>query len=286
MSSSLLASYKKCRLCPRKCSVDRSAGEVGFCRAPADLAIATYMPHRLEEPPISGSKGSGTIFFSYCTARCVFCQNYGYSRGYKKKFITVQRLSEIMLELQDKGCHNINLVTPSHYLPSIVVALKKAKEQGLAIPILYNSSGYESVETLKMLDGLIDIYLPDAKYSDDALAKEHGQFIDYSKHNIAALKEMYRQVGNLELDTFGVAKKGLIIRHLVLPGYLENTKGILQAIAKELSNKVHISLMNQYSPIIHVRNHPKLCRRLTAKEYAQAKSYLEELGFANGWVQE
>lgn len=190
-----------------------------------------------------------------------------------------------MLELQDKGCHNINLVTPTHYVPSIIEALKTAKEKGVDIPILYNTSGYECKETLDMLDGYIDIYLPDAKYSDDTLAWKHSGFIHYSKYNIQALKEMHRQVGNLLVDTSGIAKKGLIIRHLVLPGYLENTSGVLKNIAKELSNEVYISLMNQYSPIVQVRSHPDLGRRLSSMEYEEAKTILYELGFNNGWVQ-
>jgi len=286
MKIPLLSAYKKCQLCPRKCGVDRPAGQFGFCKAPSEVTIATYQAHKFEEPPISGFRGSGTIFFSYCTARCVYCQNYAYSRGNNAKPVTIEQLTQIMLQLQERGCHNINLVTPTHYLPSIVAALKIAKAKGLTIPIVFNTSGYECLDMLRLLEGWVDIYLPDAKYSDDTLAKEHCQFIDYSKYNIPALKEMYRQVGNLKLDKNGVAKKGLIIRHLVLPGYLDNTRGVLQSIRKEISNKVYISLMNQYSPIVHTKNHPNLGRRLTKEEYEQAKSYMEALGFSNGWVQE
>ncbi|MBN1405156.1 MAG: radical SAM protein [Candidatus Omnitrophica bacterium] len=282
----MLESYKNCGLCPRKCGVDRTLGQLGFCKAPAELKLAAYMAHKFEEPPISGTNGSGTIFFSFCTARCLYCQNYAFSRGAKGKFISIDRLCEIMLKLQDKNCHNINLVTPTHYVPSFLSAFAKAKKKGLKIPIVYNTNGYETIETLKMLDGIIDIYLPDAKYSDDKLAKEHSGFIGYGKYNMLALKEMYRQVGNLDLDSQGVAKKGLIIRHLVLPGYPENTHGVLKTIAEEISNTIYISFMNQYSPIAQVKNHPNLCRRLTNKEYGKAKSYLEEFGFKNGWVQD
>jgi putative pyruvate formate lyase activating enzyme len=190
-----------------------------------------------------------------------------------------------MLELQQKGCHNINLVTPTHYVPSIIMAIYTARAKGLNIPMLYNTSGYETIETLKMLDGYIDIYLPDAKYSDDKLAKAHCGFIEYSKYNIAALKEMNRQVGDLMVDNDGVARRGLIVRHLVLPGHIENTEGVLRSIATELSNKVYISFMNQYSPTIHAKSHPALGRRLTAAEYDKAKACLEDLGFHNGWVQ-
>lgn len=282
----ILNLYKNCRLCPRKCGVNRTAGGLGFCGAPSQIAIATYMAHRFEEPPLSNSCGSGTIFFSYCTARCSYCQNYTFSRGKRAKFISIEKLAEIMLKLQAKGCHNINLVTPTHYTPSIIAALKTAKKIGLEIPILYNTSGYECGETLDMLGGYIDIYLPDAKYSDDELARVHSGFIDYSKYNIPALKKMHRQVGNLKVDRSKIAKKGLIVRHLVLPGYPENTRGVLESIAKELSNEVYISFMNQYSPIMQVKTHAQLGRRVTSQEYEKAKETLYELGFRNGWVQE
>ena len=273
-------------LCPRNCRIDRTAGELGFCQAPQELAIAVYQAHKFEEPPISGTEGSGTIFFSFCTARCAYCQNYNFSRGKTVKTISIERLSEIMLELQGKGCHNINLVTPTHYVPSIIIALRQAKKRNLNIPILYNTNGYESLDTLKLLDGLIDIYLPDAKYADDALAKKHCMFINYSKYNIPALKEIHRQVGNLAVDSNGIVKKGLVIRHLVLPGYLKNTRMVLKLIAENLSNEVYISFMNQYSPTIYVREDKFLCRRLTQEEYTQAKSYLDEFGFKNGWTQD
>jgi putative pyruvate formate lyase activating enzyme len=278
--------YKNCRLCPRNCGINRLRGELGFCKATADVAIAAYMAHRFEEPPISGNKGSGTIFFSFCTARCIYCQNFNFSRGKTKETVSISELSDIMLELQQKGCHNINLVTPTHYMPSIVEAIKEAKTNDLKIPIVYNTSGYETLEALDLLEGFIDIYLPDAKYSDHKLAKEHSGFIDYAKYNIPAIKRMYEQVGDLEVGSDGVAKKGLIVRHLVLPGYLKNTEGVLNALAKEVSNTIYISFMNQYSPIAGVKNHPNLSRRLTAEEYARAKNILHQLGFNNGWMQE
>jgi putative pyruvate formate lyase activating enzyme len=282
----LIDLYKRCELCPRRCRVDRLNGKLGFCQAPAEVSIAAYMAHGFEEPPISGTHGSGAIFFSFCTARCVYCQNFNFSRGKNKKAVSLPELSNIMLGLQTKGCHNINLVTPTHYVPSIIEAIKSAKENGLNIPIVYNTSGYETLEVLDLLEGFVDIYLPDAKYSDDKLAKEQSGFIDYAKYNIAALKKMYEQVSDLEVDSNGIAKKGLIVRHLVLSGYLKNTEGVLKALAKELGNNIYISLMNQYSPIAQVKDHPHLGRRITEQEYEHTKDILHGLGLNNGWVQE
>jgi len=278
--------YKKCTLCARKCGVDRTKGKLGFCKATAEVVVASYMVHRFEEPSISGKIGSGTIFFSYCTARCSYCQNYNYSRGKHGKIVTTKRLAEMMLELEKKGSHNINLVTPTHYIPSILEALDIARSSGLSIPIVYNTNGYESETAIDILNGYVDIYIPDAKYSDDKLAEEQCGFVDYNKHNIIALKKMRRQVGELQIDNDALAKKGLLIRHLVLPGYIENTKGVLKQISKELSNEVYISFMNQYSPIAQVKDHRNLKRRLSKKEYGKAKSHLEWLGFINGWTQD
>jgi putative pyruvate formate lyase activating enzyme len=285
-NNSILDLYKNCSLCPRACRVDRTKGKLGFCHAPSEIAIATYMVHRFEEPPISGCNGSGTIFFSFCTGRCIYCQNYLFSRGKRAKFISIKKLSEIMIELESRGCHNINLVTPTHYTPSIIEALTLARKNGLSVPIVYNTSGYEAMETLRLLDGYIDIYLPDAKYSDNELAREHCGFIDYFKYNLTALKEMYRQVGNLKTDAMGIATKGLIIRHLVLPGYLDNTKGVIENIYKIISNQVCLSLMNQYSPIKQVADHPFLKRRLQYEEYDKAKDILHSFKFDNGWIQQ
>ena len=278
--------YKKCTLCARKCGVDRTKRKLGFCKATAEVVVASYMVHRFEEPSISGKIGSGTIFFSYCTARCSYCQNYNYSRGKHGKIVTTKRLAEMMLELEKKGSHNINLVTPTHYIPSILEALDIARSSGLSIPIVYNTNGYESETAIDILNGYVDIYIPDAKYSDDKLAEEQCGFVDYNKHNIIALKKMRRQVGELQIDNDALAKKGLLIRHLVLPGYIENTKGVLKQISKELSNEVYISFMNQYSPIAQVKDHRNLKRRLSKKEYGKAKSHLEWLGFINGWTQD
>jgi putative pyruvate formate lyase activating enzyme len=286
MKNSILDLYRDCCLCPRKCGIDRLAGNVGFCKAGTDIMIASYMSHRFEEPPISGITGSGTIFFSYCTGRCCYCQNFNFSRGKCGKKMSIQRLAAIMLELQEKKCHNINLVTPTQYMPSIVLAIQKARDSGLEIPIVYNTNGYESSDIIDMLNGYIDIYLPDAKYSDSRLALSHCGFIDYSLHNTAAIKKMYEQVGNLYINENGIAVKGLLIRHLVLPGYEKNTEDMLSVILKELGNKVYISLMSQYSPIAQIKTDIKLGKRLNIEEYNKAKGHLETLNFSNGWVQD
>jgi putative pyruvate formate lyase activating enzyme len=286
MDTSLLDLYRNCRLCPRKCNVDRISGQLGFCKAGWEISVASYMLHRFEEPAISGTTGSGTIFFSFCTGRCSYCQNYNYSRGKSGKNMSIDKLSDIMLELQDKGCHNINLVSPTQYVPSIIIAIENAREKSLHIPILYNSGGYESTETIELLKGYVDIYMPDAKYSNDLLAKTHCEFIEYSKHNMETLKAMYEQVGNLQIDEKGIAKKGFLIRHLVLPGFIENTKNILGLIKKNLGNDIYISFMSQYSPIIQIKKDENLGRRLSIDEYNEAKDYMEKLGFSNGWIQD
>ena len=286
MDKSILNLYKKCRLCPRECNVDRTSGQLGFCKASSEVVVASYMPHCFEEPPISGTKGSGTIFFSYCTGQCCYCQNYNFSRGRCGKNTSIEKLAAIMLELQGKGCHNINLVSPTQYVPSIITAIDMARKRSLNIPILYNSGGYESVETIELLKSYVDIYMPDTKYSDDMLAKEHCKFIKYSPHNIAALKKMHEQVGNLQINKKGMAQKGLLIRHLVLPGYIKNTKNMLDLIIKNLNSDIYISLMSQYSPIAHVKHDSNLGRRLNIDEYEEAKDYMEKLGFSNGWIQD
>jgi putative pyruvate formate lyase activating enzyme len=286
MDNSILKLYKQCQLCPRKCNTDRTSGELGFCNSSSELVVASYMAHRFEEPPISGLNGSGTIFFSYCTGRCCYCQNYNFSRGKSGKNTSIEELAGIMLQLQDKACHNINLVSPTHYIPSIIAAIDIARKKSLNIPIVYNTGGYESAETIELLKGYVDIYMPDSKYSDDALAKTHSGFVKYSEYNITALKEMYKQAGNLKIDENEIARRGLLIRHLILPGYIDNTKRVLDIIADNLGNDVYISLMSQYSPIINVRHDKNLGRRLNLEEYEEAKGYMEKLGFSNGWVQD
>jgi len=281
------AMLSQCRLCPRECGVDRLRGERGFCRAGAEPIVASWNVHPWEEPPISGTRGSGTIFFSGCTGRCLFCQNYPISQLGVGNTVSVQRLAEMMLELQDRGCHNINLVTPTHFVPQILAALELAIEGGLRLPLVYNTSGYERVETLQLLDGVVDIYLPDAKYADDETARRLSGFVRYVEANRAALKEMFRQVGDeLVLDGEGIARRGLIVRHLVLPEGLAGTGEVLRLIAENLSPHVHVSLMDQYFPAHKAVGHPVLGRKITAEEYAEALRAFEEAGLTNGWMQE
>lgn len=273
-----------CNLCPRKCGAMRNKGEVGYCRAPMTVKISSTGPHPGEEPPISGKNGSGTIFFTYCTMSCKFCQNYPISQLHNGYEVTVEKLAEIMLEQQARGCHNVNLVTPTHYAPQIAEAIEIAKAGGLSIPIVYNCSGFESVEVLKFLEGFVDIYLPDAKYDSDGEAIRNSGVVKYVENNRAALVEMYRQVGNLVMDENGIAKKGLIIRHLVLPEGRAGTEGVLGWIAKNIPN-VHLSLMSQYFPAHRALSEPGLNRNITEDEYEEALDCLEEVGITNGWTQ-
>nr|MBC7244549.1 radical SAM protein [Chloroflexota bacterium] len=276
-----------CTLCPRDCGVNRLAGEKGYCQAGADPVVASWNAHPWEEPPISGTNGSGTIFFTYCTGRCMFCQNYPISQLGIGQQVTVQRLAEMMLELQARGCHNINLVTPTHFVPQILAALAIAAEGGLHLPLVYNSSGYEAVETLRLLDGIVDIYLPDAKYADNEIARRLSGFRGYVEANRTALKEMFRQVGpELLLDENGMALRGMIIRHMVLPEGLAGTRQVLAWIACELSPSVHISLMSQYFPAHKAVGDPVLGRRITDEEYLEALAAFDELGLERGWRQE
>ena len=276
-----------CDLCPRRCGVNRLQGELGFCRAGPLAKVASWNAHMWEEPPITGSRGSGTIFFSHCTGRCLFCQNYPISQLGVGDEVTHERLAGMMLALQRRGCHNINLVTPTHYVPQILSALEVAAEKGLCIPLLYNTSGYESVETLRLLDGVVDIYLPDAKYADDAVALRLSGFCDYVVHNRAALCAMRDQVGaDLQCDDRGIALRGLVVRHLVLPEGLSQTPAVLGWLAEHLSRQVHVSLMAQYFPAHKAVSDPQLGRRISPSEYARALDVLEALGLERGWRQE
>jgi putative pyruvate formate lyase activating enzyme len=277
----------QCSLCPRSCGINRLAGEKGFCAAGAQPVIASWTAHPWEEPPISGSNGSGTIFFTHCTGRCLFCQNYPISQLGIGQQVTVQRLAEMMLELQDRGCHNINLVTPTHFVPQILAALPLAIASGLRLPLVYNSSGYEAVETLRLLDHVVDIYLPDAKYDDDVVAQQLSGFRGYVEANRAALREMFRQTGpELLLDPDGLALRGMIIRHMVLPGNLAGTRSVLSWIAKELSPRIHISIMSQYFPAHRAVDDPTLGRKVSLDEYIEALAAFDELGLERGWRQE
>lgn len=282
-----LASLAACRLCPRRCAVDRTAGKHGVCRMGARPVVASWNVHRWEEPPISGTAGSGTIFFSGCTGQCIFCQNYPISQYRYGNEISCERLGEMMLELQRRGCHNINFVTPTHFAAHILAATDFAAGRGLRIPLVYNTSGYETVETLRLLEGVVDIWLPDAKYADDGVARRLSGFTDYVAHNRAALREMFRQVGDgLLLDAAGIARRGMIVRHLVLPDGLAGTAEVLRWIATELSPAVHISLMDQYFPAYKAVNDPTLGRKITPEEYDAAAEAFDAAGLEHGWLQD
>lgn len=278
--------FSPCRLCPWQCNADRTRGQTGRCRAPAEAAVAKALAHFGEEPVLSGTRGAGTIFFSHCHLACCFCQNYQISQQGLCELLTIEALALKMLSLQEAGCHNISLVSPTHFLPHIVEALCLAAGQGLSLPLVYNSNGYESLETLQLLSGIVDIYLPDAKYANDALAKKYSQAKDYASINMAALQELFSQVGTLVLNERGIAVRGLIIRHLVLPENIAGTEEVLKHIKSTLGTDVHISLMCQYLPVYNAGMHPEIYRRPTTAEYDRAFESLTALGFENGWVQE
>ena len=276
--------YNECILCPHKCRVNRNNGEKGICRTGPLPVIASYNCHFGEEPPISGTSGSGTIFFSGCSGRCVFCQNYPISQLGTGKALTEEQLSDIMLKLQNRGCNNINLVTPTHFLPSIIAAISVGASKGLYIPIVYNTGGYERAEIIKLLDGIIDIFLPDAKYGKNEIAKKLSGFTNYIDYNHSALIEMYKQVGNLQIND-GIAEKGIIIRHLILPGNLGGTDIIMKFISENISKDIYISLMDQYFPAYKAFKHKILSRRITSEEYNNALEYFHGSGLYNGWIQ-
>lgn len=275
-----------CSLCPWDCKVNRKQGERGVCQAGYVLTVAKILPHFGEEPVLSGSNGSGTIFFTYCHLRCQFCQNYQISQEHLGYSMNTGQLADAMISLQEKGCHNINLVSPTHFLPMIIKALKAALSRGLALPLVYNSNGYERTEVLQLLDGIIDIYLPDAKYGDDRQAHKFSKAKHYLRHNISTLQEMYRQVGPLHLNEKGIAERGLIIRHLVLPHNLSGTEEVLKMIKEHIGTKVHISLMGQYFPTPRAFRQGKINRKLTGEEYQKCLELLDKYGFENGWYQQ
>lgn len=277
---------KSCTLCPRECKVDRTIGQTGLCGMTSKIKVARIAPHYYEEPPISGESGSGAIFFSGCNLKCIFCQNYNISTNNFGKEISINKLAQKMIELQNKKVHNINLVTPTHYIPQIREAIKQAKKMGLTIPIIYNTSSYEKVESLKMLDGLIDVYLPDLKYFDDFLAIRYSKAPNYFNTAIDAIEEMYRQTGPVVLDENGLIKKGLIVRHLMLPNQIEDSKKILEYLHLIYNDNIFISIMNQYTPLEQVKNIDELNRPITKKEYDDLIDYAYDLGIHNAFVQE
>ncbi len=275
---------KKCTVCPIECKADRTKNR-GICGAGDILEISSWNLHFGEEPPISGTQGSGTIFFTHCSLKCSFCQNYPISHlGHGRPF-SGEKFIKTMLALQAEGAHNINFVTPTHYTPHILNALKKIKEKELKIPVVYNSSGYEKLDTLKALEGFVDIYMPDAKYSNSGTAAKLCNAKDYWEINKIALKEMRRQVGDLKLNGNGIAKKGLLIRHLVLPEDLSGTKEVLKFIALHINKNTYISLMSQYHPALYAVGDKVLGRRITKDEYDEAVQYTGEFGLENCYYQ-
>lgn len=269
-----------CMLCPRKCGADRIT-HMGACNAPILPYIAKASLHMWEEPFISGKRGSGTIFFCGCNMKCVFCQNYDISTGIVGKQYDAQGIADIMLRLQDKGAHNINLVSPAPFVPVIMDAVMLAKKQRLSLPIVYNTNAYETVETLKKLDGLVDIYLPDLKYTDSVISKKYSGTEDYFEYAALAINEMYRQCGMLILDGEGMAKKGIAIRHLVLPGSVDETRRVLDYISEHFPKDINLSLMSQYVPFYRAAEYPPLDRPLLKKEYKRAIEYGFSLGLTN-----
>lgn len=279
------ARLSDCDLCPRQCHVDRYSGGDGICGMSADIRISSANLHHGEEPPLSGTRGSGTIFMTGCNLKCAYCQNYPISQLRHGQDISHETLVKTMLQLQVRGAHNINFVTPTHYIAQIAEAIVDARESGLVIPIVYNSSGYDSVDVLRLLDGLIDIYLPDMRYSDSENAEKYSSAPDYPSVNRAAIKEMFRQVGLLETDDEGIAKRGLIIRHLVLPEDISGTRDTLAFISEEISPKTSISLMSQYFPAHRASEFEPLARRVTGYEYKRAVGWMDEFNLENGWCQ-
>lgn len=274
---------KDCTLCPRKCHVNRY-NQKGFCNLDNKIRIALAKPFFYEEPPISGTNGSGTIFFSGCNLKCCFCQNMEISKFNKGKTITINRLAEIMLELQKQRAHNINLVTPTMYIPSIIKAIKKARKMGLNIPIIYNSSGYENVEAIKLLDGLIDVYLPDFKYFDNELAKEYSKATNYLENAKLVIQEMIRQTGPCIFDKNGIIKKGTIVRHLLLPTHKDDTKKILNYLYSTYKNNIYISIMNQYTPNKYVEFN-ELKKPVKETDYNEIVDYAINIGITNAFCQ-
>lgn len=278
---------EECRLCPRNCKVNRNKGQTGYCGASEELVVARAALHMWEEPCISGTSGSGAVFFSGCPMRCKFCQNYQIADSKRGKAISIERMAQIFLELQEKGAANINLVTPTHYTPHIIEALDIARDNGLHLPIVYNTSGYEKPETLKTLEGYVDIYLPDFKYMDNVLATEYSNAPDYPEYAKKALKEMVRQTGTLKMDErTGMALSGVIVRHLVLPGHVKNSKAVLRYLYETYGNHIYISIMNQYTPMPQVREYKNLSRKVTKREYEKVMEYALELGIECGFFQE
>lgn len=280
---------KLCTLCPRKCPVNRAAGEKGVCGQTEELKVARAALHYWEEPCISGESGSGAVFFSGCALHCVFCQNEEIANGTVGKVISGERLSEIFLELQEKGANNINLVTPGQFVPQIIVAVERARRQGMTLPIVYNTSSYENMESIRSLEGIVDIYLPDFKYMDTSLAGKYSHASDYVETAKKAIAEMVRQTGAAEFfggDEDGLMKRGTIVRHLILPGHTKDSKEVIRYLYETYGDTVYISMMNQFTPMPGLKNYPELARKVTPEEYDEVVDYAIELGVEHGFIQE
>ncbi len=277
-----MANLSSCTLCPHECKVNRLENEKGFCRIGRKAMVASFGAHFGEEPPITGKRGSGTVFFSGCNMRCVFCQNFEISQGLEGQEIEKEYLAFIFLSLQEGGCHNVNLVTPTHVMPQILEALVMAAREGLKIPIVYNCGGYESITSLKLLKGIVDIYMPDIKYSDNQIAQKYSKVKRYWDHCKKGVKEMFRQVGNLQVDaSTGAATRGLLIRHLVLPQDLSGTREVCRFISRELSPETVVNIMDQYRPYGMAKKYPPLDRPITPEEFARAIRWAQEEGLTN-----
>jgi len=275
-----------CVLCPRQCRINRMAGENGFCGLTAEVVVSDALPHHGEEPPFSGIHGAGTIFFSSCNLRCIFCQNHQISRRTTGQIMDPEGLAHVMLKLQNMGCHNIDAVTPTPQTPLIMAALLSARRQGLTIPFIYNCGGYETSEVIRMLAGMVEIYLPDMKYGRNDLAWQFSGAKDYAVHAMASLREMTAQVGDGLEVVDGVARRGILIRHLVLPGMIDNSFAIMEIIRKELSTQIPLSIMSQYTPVAQAQSHPLLGRRLYREEYERVVNYALDLGFKQIFIQQ
>ncbi len=280
---------EKCTLCPRNCFVNRKLGEKGICGQTSTLKVARAALHFWEEPCISGEKGSGAVFFSGCALHCVFCQNQEIANGSVGKEISNERLSEIFLELQEKGANNINLVTPGHFVPQIVPAIERARNQGLNLPIVYNTSSYENVDSIRELEGIVDIYLPDFKYMSSSLSKKYSRAPDYGEVAKKVVAEMVRQTGAAsfyEKEGQELMQRGVIVRHLILPGCMEDSKDIIRYLYETYGDTIYLSIMNQFTPLKNVEKYPELNRKLTGDEYDEVVDFAIDLGVENGFIQE
>lgn len=278
--------YENCLLCPRKCGINRSTGQTGVCGVSSEIKVARAALHYLEEPCISGKRGSGAVFFSGCSLHCVFCQNREISDGKAGKVISKERLSDIFMELADKGANNINLVTPGQYIPDIVWAVNDAKSRGMKLPIIYNTSGYENVTELKLLEGIVDVYLPDFKYMDSALSAMYSRAKDYPSVAKQALSEMVRQQPDVVIDdATGLIQKGVIVRQLLLPGHVNDAKAVLKYLYDTYHDHVYISMMSQFTPIA-LKDYPEINRTVTRREYERLVDYALEIGITNAFIQE